>query len=41
MYEGLREEILKEQVLESYRKDMKVFLVEKGFATLGTGGRHG
>jgi len=33
-YKGLREEVLKEQVLGSYRRDLTVFLMEKGFATL-------
>jgi len=33
-YKGLREEVLKEQVLGSYRRDLTVFLMEKGFTTL-------
>ena len=33
-YEGLREELLKEQVMGSYRKDLAIFLTERGFGTL-------
>jgi transposase InsO family protein len=33
-YEGIREEILKEHVLSTYRKDLIVFLAERDFATL-------
>ena len=33
-YKGLREMVLKEQVMGSYRRDLMVFLVEKGSTTL-------
>ena len=33
-YEGLREELLKEKVMGSYRRDLTIFLTEKGFTTL-------
>ena len=33
-YEGIREEILKEHVLSTYRKHLIVFLAEREFSTL-------
>ena len=33
-YERLREELLKEQVMGSYRRDLTIFLTERGFTTL-------
>ena len=33
-YEGLREELLKEQVMGSYRRDLTMFLTEMEFTTL-------